>query len=557
MGAGQSLIDRMDWDAFIAALPANSNAYESAVGGKPMSKTVGDQTADEAWVDDITSAPTFIDDYYLTQYIAEVDTRYDNRTDVNVVIHQNVISSRNFVTVEGGAGFLTKAEWKARLIWLWGRFRELHGASTPIIAGLPHRYTGATTAEDIGLQLMREAIIEASEADGNVYLVEHCDIDLADATHHAVTAGEVEFGTRMGDMANYAINGGVAPDYPVLQSAVIDEYEITCTFSSNLTLPASGFGQIHVHDDYMTKTIASIALGASDNIMIITMIDALVDGVNSKVYIGYGANANLASTDADTLNNGAGSLPARGAVDAVSGTYPSDPIPALLTSGDEYWNAQDATKTYSAGVEIDNVSQFGNGFTEHTNGNNTPPVFEADHFRSGEGGIKFARNSDCLDRVDTDTMDGTRTFIYVVDLPNAPSGDIRLWQHGADDGSSTTRSSTYIGGGGVGSLRFAQDQGGGYPELVAGVGNGVFVIAQDFNSVDEMETYVNSFDILSTIDPNNDMAYAGIQIGARGGYTDACLATYGAFVVSDDGLSPADILIATKYLGSRYRTPMA
>jgi len=546
MGGGQSLIDRMGWDAFIASSPSGSQYAEGAVGGTPTTKTVGDQTLDPYWVDD-SAAPSYTAGALLTSYLSIVDGQYSSRSDVNVVIWQQWNTSRNYVRLAGGAGFLTKAEYKAAVSWLFDEFRSEHGADTVIVVGLPHRRTSGTAQEDEGCQLMREAYIELAEADALIYMVEHCDIDLDDATHHSIPAGEDEFGERMAAMANYAINGTAKPDYPVMLSASIDYNEITLTFDSDITAPSSGVGQCAGEQNNAEK-VGTTLTRTGDSTALFTLDTNVGIRTDDSPYmrIGSGQNTGLASTSADTLNNSAGTLPARGAKVAITDANPIHGISSIHGAFYAKWS----TKTYGTGAEITAIEGlYGEGLEEHPNATNTPAHYDAT-MCNGNGAMKCNASSDCMQNVDSFTADSDKTLFLVLDLPATATGT-RICTFGLFDGAGNTGASLYTTGTG---LRYAKDEGGGFPTLIATTGGGTHVLCLRWNSNSSMDYFWDEEAVTGNIDPSDVFnIYSHIHYFARPGNTDGATgAGIGARVIFDGALSNTDVATVMNELGSRY-----
>lgn len=552
MGAGQSLIDRMDETAFIAACPSGSLYGDGAIGGQPLTRTAGDFGTENYWIDDLL-APTYSDGPNMTSYLAVVDAGYSARTDVNVVLCQLWNAERFRVTADGtGSGNMTIEEYTATFNHLVARFREEHGSDVVIVLGLPHRRTSSDTGELYGSQKIREAYLNLVDSDDLIFGVEHCDIDLSDATHHT-TAGETEFGTRLGGMSNYAINNTTKPDYPVLQSATIDYNEVTCVFDTDITAPSAGVGQCAGESGGLAKAGTTlIRTGANTaKFTLASNVGVRIDD-SPTMRIGSSTNSSLASTDADTLNNGAGTLPARSAYVTMTDANPITSMSDVKL----FVDAKHSTKTYSAGAVIDTIEGLkGAGLNVRNGTGNVGATYDAALF-SGRGGFKDVGGATCMQNIDgvigADT--GQRTIFGVMHVP-ATFIDVRMMQFGLKDGSTNSNNSIFLSTSG---FKLSKSQAGGFPFLSKPYPPTSSVFCFRYNSTSSLDTFINSTSVATSgdqpVDPNTSYTiYDTMHLFSRQGQADCVEGMgFGAFGLSDVALTDTQVGIIMTELGAEF-----
>lgn len=546
MGAGQSLIDRMDEVAFVNACPDGSLYGDGAVGGTPLTRTAGDVTSDPYWVDD-SLAPTYSDGALLTSYLSIVDSGYSSRTDVNVVIWQCWNAERYRVTSDGsGVGNMNASEYSASFDYLVSRWREEHGTDVKIIIGLPHRRTSYVDEEIYGGQKLRQIYADKIDNDPNIFGVEHCDIDLVDATHHTVS-GETEFGIRMGNMANHALNGAAKPDYPVLLSATIDYNNVICVFDSDITAPSAGVGQC-VGESGGEEKLGNSLIRTANNTALFTLGDNQGVRIDDSpaMRIGSGVNHTLATTNADTLNNGSGTLPARGAYIGITDGNAITSIPDVKL----FVDAKYSTKTYSSGADVSSLEGVkGAGLSVHPNVTNTDPIYDASLF-GGRGGFKDNLGSACMQNIDGIAGGSTKTIFGVVDIPASITG-VRIFTFGMKDGSADQDCSFFATASG---FKWAKDQGSGYPTIFPGTHTGSNAFCLRFNSNGSLDCYLNSGTVGVSLDPRDDFSfYDTMHLFARAGQTDGIQGLgIGAFGAADVALTDEEISIIMSELGFEF-----
>ena len=572
MIAGQSLADDLfdddggdgskeGYDALLAELPAGSDVIDAAVGGTSILE----------WVDN-SSYPILVNGTYLNSYYTICDSATGNdRTKINVVYWRQFQSDRNLVTVDGlGVGEITPAQHKEIFEFIVAGWKSEHGSDVKIVIGLPHRRTSATDQENWASQKMRENYIAVGEADPNIEFTMIDDLDLFDTTHLTV-AGKTEQGTRVGKMMSYLINGTSKPDYSNLQSSVISGLTVTLTFSSNVTLPSAGTGQVHVREEYYDSVagetlywdvpITSMDHGVSNNIVILTMTDELIESNDAYVYISWGLNSNLAATGADCLMNGDGSLPARGAVKSVTGVYPAytGAIISAITDVDSFWDATKNTKTYATGLEVTAVAgEVGGGIDNHPNVIHGNTVFDEDLFATGVGGILDTAGDACMQMVDGFTADGGMTILEANFFPATLADDpptmtgVRLFTFGLDEGASDADASFFLNTTGV---KWGRDQSSAYPVLHLGAHPYRHINSLRFNSLTSVESLMDETSYSVDIDPRDDYAvYPHFHIFSRGGQTDGVLGRgIGARVVSNAVMADADVATIAKHWARRFK----
>lgn len=546
-GGGQSLIDRMDEVAYVAALPSGSEYGEAAVGGSPLTRTAGDFGAEAYWVDN--EAMPMVNGSLLDNYFTAVDAQFSSRTDVNCVIWQDWNAERFRVTTDGtGSGNMTTSEYSAALDYLITTFKAQHGSDVKIVIGLPHRRTSTTTQEEYGAQQIRQVYIDLVEGDANIFGTENCDIDLEDATHFKITSGETEFGTRMGEMSNYALNGGVKPDYPVLQSATIDYDEVTCVFDTDITAPSSGVGHLAGEAGGLKVTGSSL-IRTGANTAKFTLSDNVTMAVDNTPFmrVSTGVNEGLASTGADTLNNSAGTLPARGKHLAVTSTN----VITNVTGVDNVWLPKYGKKTYSSGALVSNAEAMkGTDWEEHPNGFNTEATYDGTLF-GGVGGVKDALGSVCMQNVTGFTAGAEKTIFVVLDMPVTPTG-LRVLQFGIKDGSTDSDASLFFSSS---RFKWSKDQGSGFPFLNPSSVSGAVVIGMRFNALGSFDFFFNSVSVTTNIDPRDDYSfYDTLHLFARAGQTDGVQGMgLGALVTaSATALSDTNVGIVMNELGTKF-----
>lgn len=552
MWAGQSLIDRMDAASFLAALPSGSVYADAAVGGQPLLKTTSDLSGSlEPWVDN--TGGSLADGLLLTSYLSIVDAGYDNRTDVTAVVYQTANAERYRLSEDGaGTSNVTPEEFKLGFLYLVGRWRAEHGSGVKIVVGLPHRRNavGVTDPdrEAYGFQKQREMYIEVIDADPLMEGVEHCDIDLADATHHTVGAGDIVFGSRVGNMMNYLVNGGVKPDYPIAQSATRNYGNVVVTFDTDITQPSAGVGQVACESGG-ALVLGSSLTRTSDKVATFVLADNAGLRMDDTPYvrIGSGVNATLANTNADTLMNGNDDLPARGAYVPITDINPVSSLAKTLVCFD----AKYSKKTYDGGTNISIIEGMtGEGFDTHTNAANSDFVYDSSLF-GGRGGLKDNNvGTACMQNIDQMVIDGAKTIWGVIDIPSTLDG-VRILTFGVNDGSGDTDSSFYITAGG---FSFAKNQAGGFQQIASGTFTGTNIFCFRFNNTGSVDFFLNSEEPIFTFDPRDDYAaYSSIHIGARGSQTNGLKNLgVGHIGISDDALTNTEWLAIVTHLGSEF-----
>ena len=548
MGAGQSLIVRMNETTFKAAAGSGSQFVDAAVNGSALTKTIGDQTSTTSWIDD-SSAPTYTDGTLLTAYLVLCDATYASRTDVNTVLWQQGNQSRTYVTPTGaGTGEITKAEYKAAFEHLISRWRAEHGSDVQIIISILHRRTSGNDQENYGFQAIREVNLELIDGDVNIHGVEIVDIDLADATHLSDPTGIAEHGTRMGDMTSYALNATDKPDYPLLQSATIDYNEITATFDTDITAPSSGVGQCAGESGGNART-GSALIRTGANTAKLTLGDNQGVRIDDSPYmrVSSGLNSGLASTNADTLNNAGGTLPARSARIAMTSTN----VITNIADVKEFWDAKHSTKTFSAGVSVSSIEGLkGAGFETHPS--NTNPDYDATAF-GGRGGLKGVADTVCMQNIEPFVAGAVHTIFYAVDIPVSPSSNIRMHQFGLPNGSSDTDTSVFGNGANVSYYR---NQANGATVIGAGATGGKHVFALRFNSLSSCDVFVDSTSVTTNFNPRDDYSagtYTALHLFSAGGGSDGLLnGIYGAFGYSDSALTDTEIETIVNELGTEF-----
>lgn len=545
MGGGQSLIVQMDDASFVSAAGSGATFVDAAVNGSAITKTVSDQTTATYWVDD---SGALADGTNLIAYLAAVDANHASRTDVNVVVWQQWNQSRSYVTANGsGSGEITPAEYKASFEYLVTRWKAVHGTDVKIIIGLPHRRSSGNTQENYGCQQMRQAYIEIAEADSNIFMVESCDIDLADATHMTVD-GRAEFGTRMGLMASFAVSGGTSPDYPILTSATTNGYgQVILGFSSDITAPSSGVGQLAGESGGLIATGSTLTRSGA-NTALFTLADNSGIRIDNSpaMRVSSGVNAGLATTNADTLNNGSGTLPARGAYVAMTNNNPITNISDVK----EFWDAKYSKKTFGVGSLVDSIEGLkGSGFATHPS--STSPTYEAGAFANGRGGLKATVDTVCMQNIDTFTAGAVHTLFYSIVVPSSPSSNIRIHQFGVHNGASDPDTSCYGNGANVSYYR---NQANGVTNITTT--GAEHIICFRFNALGSCDVFVDSTSVSVNFDPRDDYSagtYNALHLFSTGGGADGLLnGIYGAFGYSDSALTNTEVGVIMTELGSQY-----
>lgn len=544
MGGGQSLIVQMDDAAFVSSAGSGSTFVDAAVNGSAITKTVGDQTTATYWVND---SGALADGTNLIAYLAAVDANHASRTDVNVVVWQQWNQSRSLVTATGaGTGEITPAEYATSFEYLVTRWKAEHGSDVSIIIGLPHRRTSGNDQENYGCQQMRQKYIEIAEADSNIYLVESCDIDLTDATHMTV-AGRTEFGTRMGLMANHAVSSGILPDYPVLQSATIDYGVVTLNLNSDITAPSSGVGQVAGESGGLLATGSTLTRSGA-NTALFTLADNNGIRIDNSpaMRISSGVNAGLATTNADTLNNSAGTLPARGAYVAMTDGNTITSISDVK----EFWDAKYSKKTFGVGLLVDSIEGLkGSGFATHPS--STSPTYEAGAFANGRGGLKATVDTVCMQNIDTFVAGAVHTLFYSIVVPASPSSNIRIHQFGLHNGASDTDTSCYGNGANVSYYR---NQAGSFTNLTTT--GAEHIICFRFNSLSSCDVFVDSTSVSVNFDPRDDYSagtYNALHLFSTGGASDGLInGIFGAFGYSDSALTNTEVSSIMTELGTEF-----
>lgn len=543
VGMGQSLINKMDSTSFLNACPSGSVYVNTASDGSALNKSVGDQITQSAWVD---NTGALADGVLFTSMLSSVDSNFTARTDVNVVLFQIANSERNYVTSDGlGTGEVTPTEWEASLDYFITRCRAEFGADVKIIFGFPHRRTSGTAQENYGFQQMRQVYIDKVDNDANIYGVEHCDIDLVDATHHT-TAGTQEFGTRMGNIAS-----GASQDYPVLQTATIDYGVVTGVLNSDVTAPSSGVGQVAMESGGAERTGSSLTRSSESTIQF-TLGDNQGIRIDDSPYmrIGSGLNSGLASTNADTLNNSADNLPARSAYVQVTDGNVITNISDVV----EFWDAKYSRKTFGTGDAVTDIEGLkGAGFETRTGSTNAE--YDSTAF-GGRGGIKCVTDTNCLQNKTAFTAGATHTIFYAIDIPSSPSGDIRMHQFGVKNGASDTDTGVFANGSDVSYYR---NQANGATVLGAGASGGKHIMCLRFNSLSSCDFFIDSTTASVNFDPRDDFsAWQYLHLFASGGGSDGLLnGIYGAFGYANTALSDSGITTIINELGTEFSVPIS